>query len=112
MADISEMFFLLSFFGLMGAVGLKLYNIMSVGTIYDFRMSIITLVFGALMFGLQLVTSILNYTSLVMIQLGRFAGMLLLLLVIFFIIELFMGLSTAAQNNTVHAKQSIKDRQD
>jgi hypothetical protein len=109
MPSLTEMLFLLQFIALVALVGMKLYNLMNMGRIYE--VSIVWLMFigGIFMYGLGMMISILGYEELIYIQIFGYERMLLLLLAIFHMIEVLLIMSNVPTGALGQRRNSIKD---
>lgn len=93
----SEFLFIAGFIVGLVILLVKLYNIFSGGTLYDWRLSVLMFVTYFLAFGVVFVTFLVNYEVVLYAALFKFMAWLILLNVLFTIAEIFYLLRDVAE---------------
>lgn len=81
--------FILQFLAVITLLGLKLYNLMSVGEFYDFKIAVLTFIGYFLAWGVGLIVIMVNPTEVIYFQLLKIETWFILLIVVSFIAEVF-----------------------
>lgn len=100
MAEFQETIFFVQFVILMILFFVRLYNILSLGTAYEWKESIIMFVLSILVYGAGFITSILSYDSNLIIQLFKLETGVGGLITLFFVIEIILSWVQSVKSNT------------
>lgn len=103
-----ETMFVLQFFGAIGILGAKTYNVMSQGKWYDLKLVFLGLVGYFLCFGIGFIVSLFGYETLIYGQLFRLESWSIVYLMVMFFAELFLNIG-ATTSGAIQAYDSKKN---
>lgn len=100
MADVFGALFILQLLIVFGIFGLKLYNIMRMGALYDIYVGVVLFIGFFLAYFLGLVVVLTNPEEILYFTIWKFQTYLVLLNFLFLAIELFIYLGSVAKEGT------------
>lgn len=91
---ILDVLFIMGFLAMLGIIGTKLYNVLTLGQTYDWKIAVILFVGYFIFWLVDFIVFMIEPTKTIYMLLFNFSTWLIIMNVLFFIIELFLIMKT------------------